>query len=596
MSLCGNNNPCPDLITGQKCGITYTGARYVPLFADPAQWDNTKAYEPLTIVLNEGNSYTSKTFVPIGIDISNETYWALTGNYNAQVESYRKEVAEIKASNLTKAYRSDIITNAVAFPMNVGDILETSGYYSVNDGGGCKYIVVNVKDASCTDLDNGLFLKPVFDNMLNFVSCGGDNTKTKDNAPLLIDLLKEFDNIYFPKGQYSFMSVVDIGSGKVIKGCDSYVIDEINNKTKFFTNGFTFQGLHPVISNIIFYSNTKNSNYGLSRSDYINGAEITDCSFFYFEHGLYINGNCDALRFDGCLFALNTNGATLLSNGAQIIYNSWFNKCYFSNNGIGTTPTGEDSGWGIKIDSFNDITFTHCDTQANTGYGFFFKSSNTNVFARNLTINDCYFENNLSAHIHLPKILYQYTSSNCVLTNGKNPPAESLIVKDSPINDGQKYLYFTPHYSESTTGDPLLNMGVNVHNINQRPALFPYIYLNYPVSNVDNNLIPKKVKINNGDALVSGYLMTFYLSKGAYKFDFKYKSDIAISSSFLLKIKPATTGELYTKSISVNDIVEHEITDEALTITKSGIYMLQFENIKIGLNNSVLVYDFDIHL
>lgn len=94
MSLCGNNNPCPDLITGQKCGITYTGARYVPLFADPAQWDNTKAYEPLTIVLNEGNSYTSKTFVPVGIDINNTDFWAQTGNYNAQIESYRKLVEE----------------------------------------------------------------------------------------------------------------------------------------------------------------------------------------------------------------------------------------------------------------------------------------------------------------------------------------------------------------------------------------------------------------------------------------------------------------------------------------------------------------------
>ena len=96
MSLCGNNNPCPDLITGQKCGITYTGARYVPLFADPAQWDNTKTYEPLTIVLNEGNSYTSKTFVPIGIDINNTDFWAQTGNYNAQVEAYRQEVVQVK--------------------------------------------------------------------------------------------------------------------------------------------------------------------------------------------------------------------------------------------------------------------------------------------------------------------------------------------------------------------------------------------------------------------------------------------------------------------------------------------------------------------
>lgn len=75
----------------------YVGARYVPLFADPLQWSNTRTYEPLTIVVNQGNSYTSRQFVPTGIDISNEDFWALTGNYNAQVEQYRQEVAGLKS-------------------------------------------------------------------------------------------------------------------------------------------------------------------------------------------------------------------------------------------------------------------------------------------------------------------------------------------------------------------------------------------------------------------------------------------------------------------------------------------------------------------
>ena len=70
----------------------YIGARYVPIFADPAEWDSARAYEPLTIVLHEGNSYTSAQAVPMGIDISDEEFWKLTGNYNAQIEAYRAEV------------------------------------------------------------------------------------------------------------------------------------------------------------------------------------------------------------------------------------------------------------------------------------------------------------------------------------------------------------------------------------------------------------------------------------------------------------------------------------------------------------------------
>ena len=70
----------------------YIGARYVPLFADPIEWDNTRTYEALTIVYHQGNSYTSKQAVPTGIAITNTAYWALTGNYNAQIEAYRQEV------------------------------------------------------------------------------------------------------------------------------------------------------------------------------------------------------------------------------------------------------------------------------------------------------------------------------------------------------------------------------------------------------------------------------------------------------------------------------------------------------------------------
>ena len=69
---------------------TYIGARYVPLV--DGQWDNTKQYEPLTIVLYQGASYTSKTYVPVGVDILNETYWALTGDYNAQIGSIQEQV------------------------------------------------------------------------------------------------------------------------------------------------------------------------------------------------------------------------------------------------------------------------------------------------------------------------------------------------------------------------------------------------------------------------------------------------------------------------------------------------------------------------
>ena len=91
----------------------YVGARYVPVFADPLEWSDTIGYAPLTVVLHEGNSYTSRQSVPVGIDIGNATYWAETGNYNAQIEAYRREVL---------AYDGRITANANAITANANAI------------------------------------------------------------------------------------------------------------------------------------------------------------------------------------------------------------------------------------------------------------------------------------------------------------------------------------------------------------------------------------------------------------------------------------------------------------------------------------------
>lgn len=77
----------------------YVGARYVPKFAEPIGWVRENSYEALTIVTYLNNSYTSKKPVPPNTDITNEDYWVVTGNYNAQVEEYRKSV-ETLSTNL----------------------------------------------------------------------------------------------------------------------------------------------------------------------------------------------------------------------------------------------------------------------------------------------------------------------------------------------------------------------------------------------------------------------------------------------------------------------------------------------------------------
>lgn len=93
---CPPRPPRPTPPPPPGCGPSqYVGARYVPKFAEPIDWDTERGYESLTIVTYKGESYTSKCPVPPGIDIKNTRYWALTGANNAQVEEYKNQVKDL---------------------------------------------------------------------------------------------------------------------------------------------------------------------------------------------------------------------------------------------------------------------------------------------------------------------------------------------------------------------------------------------------------------------------------------------------------------------------------------------------------------------
>lgn len=97
----------------------YIGARYVPKFFDwggSAEWRSGVAYEALTIVTRNGNSYTSKIPVPsnVGAPESNPDYWVSTGLFNEQIESIR-QLAEGTASDLASFMSNGAIgTNNLA--------------------------------------------------------------------------------------------------------------------------------------------------------------------------------------------------------------------------------------------------------------------------------------------------------------------------------------------------------------------------------------------------------------------------------------------------------------------------------------------------
>ena len=82
--------------------LQYIGARYVPTFYNNSdgttEWRSGVAYEPLTIVSYNNNSYTSRKPVPaeIGNPSQNNEYWAQTGVYNAQIGQLQNDVSVLR--------------------------------------------------------------------------------------------------------------------------------------------------------------------------------------------------------------------------------------------------------------------------------------------------------------------------------------------------------------------------------------------------------------------------------------------------------------------------------------------------------------------
>lgn len=109
----------------------YIGARYVPKFFDwngSAEWRTGVAYDALTIVTRNGNSYTSKIPVPsnIGAPESNPEYWVSTGLFNEQIESIR-QLAENTSSEL-----DDFMEDGAIGSDNIADGAVTSDKISDN--------------------------------------------------------------------------------------------------------------------------------------------------------------------------------------------------------------------------------------------------------------------------------------------------------------------------------------------------------------------------------------------------------------------------------------------------------------------------------
>ena len=137
----------------------YVGERYVPIFW--GDFDNTRSYEPLSIVIYGNNSYTSKRPVPAGVIPTDTDYWVLTGNYNGMISSLDSRISALENDVSSIPTQRHIILCGDSYVQGVGGggttiegVIESLTNWDVRSyyAGGCGYLRPNVDNKKMIDV------------------------------------------------------------------------------------------------------------------------------------------------------------------------------------------------------------------------------------------------------------------------------------------------------------------------------------------------------------------------------------------------------------------------------------------------------------
>lgn len=233
----------------------YIGARYVPIFGrkgeESIEWDNSAPYEPLTIVMHDGNSYTSRQYVPAGIEITNEKFWALTGNYNAQVEAYRKEVATYKkdTDSEIKKYKDDLNASFGTYvPFDTTPTVNSNK--GVTSGG--VYNRINALNNDINKNTTTVFGTAAYEDTTGTVQQNSADVPTSSAVKLYVDS-KTNDKITQNQAASITMNMLTNEVKNALTGGSTPIVGDYSVGTQNIENGgVSFQNLNSLFANNVY--------------------------------------------------------------------------------------------------------------------------------------------------------------------------------------------------------------------------------------------------------------------------------------------------------------------------------------------------------
>ena len=359
----------------------YVGARYVPKFATPVEWAADTSYEALTIVTFNNASYTSKVPVPptVGNPANNPQYWALTGNYNAQVEQYRQETENYNAQ--VEEYReetsklnniidqtvkhfntvNDLITDN---NLKVGDYVLTGGYYNINDGGSALYKIEQTSEETGSNIlkcHNNLQARYIINGPIDIrqlgAIAGNDNDNYDANNNAINDALKLHEKVFIPRGTFNIDKTINIPSGCYMFGTG-----------------------HAYSDSVIYMVGASTADIMLKCTDNCSGNYISDILFNCGNNATYV-------YYENSENVTKYADSNVMKNVA--LYGNKATYIIFDSNEVGSNYTSvftEGGTYGFYIDS-TDNTLLNCTANHAKKYGISCHKSNNHLI--NCSASDC---------------------------------------------------------------------------------------------------------------------------------------------------------------------------------------------------------------
>lgn len=244
-----------------------TGDTVYPTFSDEP-WSIDIAYRKLTVVLHEGNSYTAKQDVPVGISIYNTDFWAETGDYNQQIEDAISLMDGVVIAFDT-VERMQEATN-----LKPGMICHTNGFHEPGDNGAAYYHISADEDPNEMDvisLSNGLYA--VFANAESYVTpemFGAIGDGINDDSDCL-EKCSSYSNPILLQNEYLISRIVVLHNSIFGDGLGKIILPNVQD-------AYLYVGLtNAIIDGISFESNSKNG-YTLYLAQSNN--TVSNCVFY----------------------------------------------------------------------------------------------------------------------------------------------------------------------------------------------------------------------------------------------------------------------------------------------------------------------------